>query len=330
MLIYLSALLLPLTFSGGATAPDPFATSIVSYTPGGGGGIFDADNLLGGPLGEGLGLGSLDVTTLGFGGEVVLGFDVVITDGPGADFLVFENGFVVSSTGAVFAEVARVAVSSDGVHFAEFPAFTVPGSAAMGAYRGLTGGMPVLANVATNSIDPRDPTVAGGEAFDLADLAGDPAVVAGTVDLGAISAVRLRDVLPGELDAAGNAIQDSGSGDFDAVCVVQHAGNQDAAHPIADLSYDASGRLVLTLGDPDGIADLDLATLRVSFNLGPLPITALLNALDVIAFDGNTVTLRSAVPLVGPSANTGLVGALSISTRDLSGAFAADQAMLQG
>ena len=108
------------------------------------------------------------------GGSVTLGFDVTIVDGPGADLIVFENGFAAG--GEVFAEVVLVEVSTNGVDFARFTArYTGPAgplgafeTVPYGSYRGLGGAMPVLANVDANPIDPFDPVGAGGD-----DGAGD-------------------------------------------------------------------------------------------------------------------------------------------------------------
>jgi hypothetical protein len=55
--------------------------------------------------------------SLGDGGQIVVGFDIPIVNGQGADFVVFENGF--SDT---FLELAFVEVSSDGQHFVRFSA----------------------------------------------------------------------------------------------------------------------------------------------------------------------------------------------------------------
>lgn len=191
-----------------AGAQSRFATAIVDYQQGGGGGIFVPANLLGGPKGGGMTSGSLDVLSLGDGGQVTVSFDVTITDGPGADFIVYENGFSGGPGTSVFAEVARVEVSTDGVIFARFPArYTDPaGLTNWGAYTGLAGGIPGIANVLTNTIDPFDPVESGGDAFDLAELALDPAVQAGLVDLADIQYVRLLDVVSGtEFDACPNA-----------------------------------------------------------------------------------------------------------------------------
>src|SRR5262245_25484260 len=74
-------------------AQSKFATQVVSFQQGTGSGVFVQSNILGGPQGAGAGSGSLNVLTLGNAGSVTLGFDVVIRDGPGADFTTFENGF---------------------------------------------------------------------------------------------------------------------------------------------------------------------------------------------------------------------------------------------
>ncbi len=59
---------------------------------------------------------STDIVSLGEGGQIEVFFDGALYNGEGADFAVFENSFAFN-----FLEVARVAVSSDGVHFAQFP-----------------------------------------------------------------------------------------------------------------------------------------------------------------------------------------------------------------
>ena len=56
------------------------------------------------------------VISLGDGGSAIITFQRPITDGPGADFAVFENAF-----DDYFLEFAFVEVSSDGKHFVRFP-----------------------------------------------------------------------------------------------------------------------------------------------------------------------------------------------------------------
>src|SRR5207247_10463624 len=80
--------------------------------------------VLGGPRGAGAFAGSTDTFSLGLGGSIVLEFtDNVVVDGPGPDFTVFENPFLVrgTTTQAPYAEPRTVAVSADGLHLATFP-----------------------------------------------------------------------------------------------------------------------------------------------------------------------------------------------------------------
>jgi hypothetical protein len=313
---------------GSLSAQSPFATSVVNYQQGTGGGIFVQQNILGGPLGGGLGGGSLDVLTLGEGGSVVLGFDFVLHDGPGADLAVFENGFMFGGD-QVFAEVGFVEVSSNGTDFARFPSRFAPpaaGGTPMGTFAGLGGGMPVIANVAQDPDSPFDPAHAGGEALDFADLAADPLVVGGQLDLQDVHFVRLVDVTPGSTDSQGTVISSAALGgvDFDAVAALHHDG-QAAGGPVCDLSLDAQGFLVLRLGDPDGLSDLNLATLASSVSLAELPFSVLFNVLIVTSFDGKVAELRSVAPVTG----AGFTLALGTSVQDDGGAIGGDQLMVQ-
>ena len=212
-----------------------FATEVLEYvagpgvTPGMGFGI--PARALGGPQGEGHDNGSLDILVLGAGGRVILGFGGTIFDAPGPDLTVFENGFWFG--GGFYGELMFVEVSSDGANWARFPSrcdipaplglFDTYDPALVG---GLAGNREIYANVVTNSIDPFDPAVSGGDAFDLADLAADPLVVGGQVDLGAIRFVRLLDVIgDGTVtDSEGDPIYDptnpTASADLDAVAAI--------------------------------------------------------------------------------------------------------------
>ncbi len=147
-----------------AAVGDPFADSVVSFTPGIGAGYGQdgyPDVVLGGPQAPGDGGGSLDVLSLGLSGEIVLAFDDVgLVDGQGPDLLVFENPFVG------WYEPGYVAVSEDGVTWSEWPCDPTD---AGGMYPGCAGVGLVYAND-DNSVDAADPAAAGGDAFDLADL----------------------------------------------------------------------------------------------------------------------------------------------------------------
>lgn len=129
------------------------------------------DVVYGEPEGGGLGKGSLDVLSLGRGGSIVVGFDGgVITDGPGADFIVFENPFLIGGDPeSPFKELGEVSVSADGETWMTFPCVrdAFP-------YDGCAGWRPVLAG-SEPGISPFDPQAAGGDPFDLADLGLDRA-----------------------------------------------------------------------------------------------------------------------------------------------------------
>jgi hypothetical protein len=189
-------------------APPPsvaYATRVISFTKGENGGYKEAELpgvVLGPPTGGGCCAGSLDVLSLGNGGEIVLAFDVEIVDGPGPDLVVFENAFESAGDPTnVVAEPAEVAVSVDGVTWTAWPctATTFP-------YGTCAGWRPVYATPET-PIDPRDPAKAGGDPFDLA-----------TIGVSRARFVRIRD-MNGRLPAA----PPTAGFDLDAVAVLHHA-----------------------------------------------------------------------------------------------------------
>jgi len=148
-----------------------FATAVISHEFGPGqdhGQAAFPAPVLGPPSGEGCCRGSLQVTSLGDGGFAVLEFgNTRILDGPGPDFIVFENAFLVDELdpASVFAELGVVSVSQDGASWASYTC-----EATAHPYDGCAGWHPVLANPETNQIDPLDPLLAGGDPFDLADV----------------------------------------------------------------------------------------------------------------------------------------------------------------
>lgn len=165
--------------SAGAASFDPspcpdsplgFATEVVSFEFGEGA-SFGRENfpeaVLHGPEGGGCCQGSLQVVSLGDGGEVVLGFgERKIVDGPGADFAIFENAFHAGDEeGEIFAEPGSIAVSGDGEEWIEFPCDPKEYAATHCA-----GIAPVLANVVSGEGDAFDATKSGGDLFDLSDV----------------------------------------------------------------------------------------------------------------------------------------------------------------
>jgi hypothetical protein len=154
-----------------------FATEVVSFEPSetvSFGHSAMPDIVLGAPEGKGDGAGSLDVVSLGEFGTVVLGFDGPIVDGPGPDFVVYENPFVG------WIETGEVAVSSDGENWHSFDCDPEDPDQ---NYVGCAGVNPVFAN-SDNVIDPFDLEATGGDAFDLADLGIDEAVYIRITDSG--------------------------------------------------------------------------------------------------------------------------------------------------
>lgn len=317
-----------------------FATTVLGQSSGtGGGGINNPANALGAPQGGGLVQGSLHVHTLGIGGSLTLELGVAAVDGPGCDLVVYENGFQLAGTGLVFTEGIHLEVASNGVDYARMPGryqgpiggFPGAPGAPWGVLSGVAGGTPVLANASTNAIDPFNPAVAGGDCFDLAELAAHPLVLAGLLDLQAVRQVRLVDVVEGlSLDSQGAPIWDNsgsfGSADVDAVAVVQTAATVAAGQPRADLSIDAAGHLVLEISDPDGFGDLVQPQCKASWNLAPISLTRLRGLLPQVAPIQGGVRMRSATPIAG----SGRRAMLSVSVVDTTGLFSVDQIALQG
>jgi len=142
---------------------------------------------------------SSDTLSLGDGGSITLYLESGISNGPADDFAVFENAFF--EVFELFAELAFVEVGSNGVDFARFE-------------------VDALNPIPVDSYATLDPTdyagLAGrhpaplGTGFDLGDLAFDPLVQTGAVDLMDIRYVRVIDVIGdgSTADAVGRAIYD--------------------------------------------------------------------------------------------------------------------------
>jgi hypothetical protein len=152
-----------------AEAGPAFATRVVSFTPGRCAGFGSSEMpgiVLGPPKGAGDAKGSLDVVSLGNGGEIVLSFEPrAIVDGDGADFIVFENAFYpAGDREKPYAEPAEVSVSEDGTTWVSFPC-----TATAAPYGACAGWHPVLSSP-ESGISPTDPSAAGGDAYDLASV----------------------------------------------------------------------------------------------------------------------------------------------------------------
>ncbi len=146
-----------------------FATQVASLLYGAGAGFGQSRMpgiVLGPPNGAGTQAGSLDVVSLGLEGHVVLSFAADgIADGPGPDFIVFENAFYAGGDSSKpFREPATISVSDDAQTWTSFPC-----DVDNAPHEGCAGLRPVLAS-SENSISPFDVEAAGGDAFDLQDI----------------------------------------------------------------------------------------------------------------------------------------------------------------
>lgn len=193
--------LLILTYGIGFSAPYP--ERIVQFTVGKdyNPDFQDTSRVFGPPQAESTtGLaGSLDVLNIGIGGSITLSFENnPIYNGEGVDFAVFENPFYINgSYSEVFLEPAYVFVSSDGNNWVSFPSRYVVQSPPMNYdnnpahYINFAGINPVFSNT-QNGINPLDPSVSGGDWFDLEEIKDTAAIQ--NVDINNIKFIKIVDV----------------------------------------------------------------------------------------------------------------------------------------
>lgn len=182
-----------------------------------------------------LGVANNGVVSLGDGGSITLTFANPITNGAGADFAVFENGF--GSGSGLFAELGHVEVSSDGVNFVRFPSVSLTQTNTQ------VGGFGAIDPTDVNNLAGRHPALFGTP-FDLAELIG----VSALLDVNRVTHVRIVDVVGsinpsfGSRDSQGRLINDpystpfaSGGFDLDAVGVI----NQTVPEPVVVILFAA-------------------------------------------------------------------------------------------
>jgi hypothetical protein len=302
--------------------------------------------------------GTLTVMSLGHGGSVVLEFsDNEIVDGPGPDFIVFENAFFCTAPPpteadpwSVFAEPGIVEASADGVVWQAFPYDTgalaevttlCSDKTLLARLHGLFG---ITPNFTGNWTVPDDPLVFdpmapggvsghGGDAFDLATVGlararflrlTDPNLPIGIpgsadgLDLDAVVALNARPTLPGP-DADGDRLPD------EAETWLYHTNPQD---PDSDGDGLTDGEETATCRDPLSAATtpvfLPALTLEV---FEPSPLVARWNTLgpgttyDLVR--GNVKALRS----IGGIVDLGVVQCLENDSTDLSNRGLGDTAV---
>jgi len=167
-------------------------------------------------------------------GTIIVGFTSPITNRPGPDFAVFENGFShdfadnPDHLSWIFAELGYVEVSTDGSSFARFAAESAHLESELDTQFGRS--FAALAPTGVYNLAGKHIGVRGGwgTPFDLDDLTSDQLVSGGQVDLNQINFVRIVDIVGNgaQLDSNANPIFDTwvgintGGFDLDAIGVL--------------------------------------------------------------------------------------------------------------
>lgn len=159
----------------------------------------DPELAVNGVRGGGTYAGGVDVFSLGTTQDGHAWLDVGwsgqrVTDGPGDDLVVFENSFA-TGPGSCFMDPVIVSVSADGESWATFPVDYLAKDESVYSdlvedWQGFAGRTPVRLHEEINPVDPFDSELAGGDAFDLADL--EPSSAAEAVLEQGVWAVRLQ------------------------------------------------------------------------------------------------------------------------------------------
>jgi hypothetical protein len=195
----------------------PLATGVkladmVVDAPGASGtGTGDPMRAVNGVRGGGSDAGGTDVYSMGYGANhsITLAWSAgKLANGPGADFVVFENPFDEAG-GGVFMDLIIVEVSRDGTTWRALPYHY--DNAIKNVYQpdpalwvGFAGRTPVLLNADTNPVDPFDPAAAGGDSFDLDDVSGSDTEAA-AIRTDGVSYVRLT-TAPSQINPDTNAV----------------------------------------------------------------------------------------------------------------------------
>jgi hypothetical protein len=192
-----------------------WATNVVNYSPAPDVDLqwSDPNKALGPATGDYLdivSLGDLDQQQIDAGvasGQITLSFSEPIRYGNGYDFVVFENGLISeldtadgSVAGQMFAELGYVEVSSNGEDFIRFPSVSLTDA--------LTGSYGTIDISKIYNLAGKHPNASGlctGTPFDLSEIADDPMVISGLVDVNNIMYVRLVDI-PGSGDFYDEAV----------------------------------------------------------------------------------------------------------------------------
>ncbi|MBN1183601.1 MAG: hypothetical protein JXB49_15025 [Bacteroidales bacterium] len=209
-----------------------------------------------------------NVLSLGDGGYAILTFSKPVTNGPGPDFVVFENGFEdAANPGHYFLELAFVEVSSNGEHFIRFPSVSLTQvDSQMQAF---------------GYVDPTEIyNLAGkykinyGVPFDLEDIKDSIGI-----DMESITHIKIQDVVGcllddfANVDSRGNKINDpwptafnNGGFDLDAVGVINYNESTEVVEemkaeffPVLFPTYLNKGEeITIALGDEETFVNVTL------------------------------------------------------------------------
>ena len=211
-----------------------------------------------------LAIGPADDQTVSLGdsGVADLTFEFPIYNGDGADFAVFENGFLnPANDSQAFLELGFVEVSSDGVHYFRFPATSLTQTKTQ-----ITNDDYIYANGLNNLAG--NFTALNGTPFDLQELSG----ISG-LDINNVTHIRIIDVVGSisghsSRDSAGRIINDpyptpypSCGFDLDAIGAIYQTGKAGVAPVANNITVKAypnpmTDRLVVAINGnlPDGLS----------------------------------------------------------------------------
>jgi len=174
--------------------------------------------------------GNPSIVSLGDGGSAIISFESPIANGLGADFAIFENGFLENdSSERAFLEFAFVEVSTNGVEYIRFPAISeIPSTEQTDGFE--NSNARYIYNLAGKY------TQFYGTPFDLDDIVD--LTIGTSVKLNEINYIKIIDVIGcvtsdfASLDSIDNIINDpypteypSGGFDLDAVGVINNQTN---------------------------------------------------------------------------------------------------------
>lgn len=195
-----------------------------------------------GPAGNG-------IVSLGDGGNATITFHKPLRNGPGPDFVVFENGFIDQTLkpGTAFLELAFVEVSSDGENFVRFESQSnIDTSAQLQSFEGINASQ--IHNLAGKYIANY------GTPFDLEELANNS-----LVNINAVTHIRIVDVV-GSITPA-----------FASRDGIGQIVNDPWPTPFASSGFDLDAVGVIHQDGPIGIPELALTQ---KANIYPMPLMA--------------------------------------------------------